>query len=144
MSREAIPASVATPVLPLFASPVHAGFPSPADDFIEQQLNLHDLLVTRPAATYFLRVVGDSMRDAGIVPGDVLVVDRSLPALHGDIVIASLDGEFTVKRLEKNGGRVRLLAENEHYAPIVMHPENELQIWGVVTYVIHKPCLRRG
>ncbi len=122
----------------LFASKVEAGFPSPAEQYIEKALDLNELLIRHPAATYFVRAAGESMRDAGIFSGDILVVDRSLDAENGDIVIASVDGEFTVKYLRRNGGPVWLEAANKDYSPIHFSEEQELKIFGVVTSVIHQ------
>jgi DNA polymerase V len=121
---------------PLYAARVAAGFPSPADDYLEGTLNLHDLLVHNPPATFFVRVSGDSMIGAGIFSGDLLVVDRSLPAVHGRIVIAVVDGELTVKRLYQKNGETRLVAENPAFPPLILHEGQEMQIWGVVTNVI--------
>ncbi|QDP72209.1 translesion error-prone DNA polymerase V autoproteolytic subunit [Legionella israelensis] len=104
--------------LPLYSSTVRAGFPSPADDYIECRLDLNQHLIKHPAATFFVRTSGDSMNHAGIQSGDMLVVDRSLGAIHGKIVIAAIDGELTVKRLFKKEGQVKLLAENPNYPPI--------------------------
>ncbi|WDE96745.1 translesion error-prone DNA polymerase V autoproteolytic subunit [Lentisphaera profundi] len=121
---------------PLLFQPVSAGFPSPADDFIEMQLNIHDYLVKHPAASFFLRVAGDSMNGAGIFTGDILVVDRSLQASNLDLVIALVEGYFTVKQLQRNKqGQYRLLAANPSYPPIECE---ELEIWGVVTGVVRK------
>ncbi|MDP6367801.1 MAG: translesion error-prone DNA polymerase V autoproteolytic subunit [Nitrospinota bacterium] len=127
--------------LPLFLAHVLAGrptgFPSPADDFIENRLDINAHLVKRPAATFFVRVQGDSMRDAGIHDGDILVVDRSLESVSGKIVVAVVDGEFTVKRLEMRGSAMRLLPENNDYRPTEITDGMELTVWGVVTSVIH-------
>ncbi len=124
--------------LPLYLSPVAAGFPSPADDYIDQQLDLHAHLVRNPSATFFLRAQGESMIGAGIHDGDLLVVDRSLTASHNRVVIAALDGELTVKRLVHRNNSVFLVPENPKYPEIdVTHCES-LHIWGVVAYVIHK------
>lgn len=123
--------------LPLYASKVRAGFPSPADDYIECRLDLNTHLIKHPAATFFVTAAGDSMINAGIASGDMLVVDRSLEAAHGSIVIAALNGELTVKRLFRQQGRVQLLPENKNYPPIDITEEHELLIWGVVTHVIH-------
>lgn len=123
--------------VPLFQDSVSAGFPSPAEGESKEVLDLNDLLVKRPAATFFLRVAGVSMIKAGIHPGDILVVDRSLAPVSGKIVIASLNGELTVKRLESDGKRVRLMPENDSYSPIDITEEVDLRIWGVVTSVIH-------
>lgn len=123
--------------LPLFSSKVSAGFPSPADDYLEGMLDLNEHLIQHPAATFFVRVTGDSMIGAGIHADDILVVDRSLEATSGRIVIVALDGELTVKRLHMAADDIRLLPENPAYQPIVIKEENELHIWGVVTSVIH-------
>lgn len=123
--------------LPLYESRVQAGFPSPADDHVADRLSVNDLLVRTPAATFFVRVQGQSMRDAGMHDGDLLVVDRSLPATPGKIVIAVVDGELTVKRLQRGPNGVVLHAENPDYPDIVVGPESEFGIWGVVTNVIH-------
>lgn len=122
---------------PLFLCGVSAGFPSPADDYIEGRLDLNDLMVKHPAATFFVRVAGDSMIGAGIHHGDILVVDRSLEPASGKVVIAVLNGELTVKRLCKNGGSVRLVAENPDYPALELTEESGCEIWGVATYVIH-------
>jgi len=124
--------------LPLFLSPVAAGFPSPADDYMDRALDLNEHLVAHPAATFFVRASGDSMRGAGIHDGDTLVVDRALDPKDGDVVIAALDGELTVKRIRRRAGRVELLPENPDYPPIEVGPEASFELWGVVTYVIHK------
>jgi len=124
--------------LPLFTSEVAAGFPSPADGYMDDALDLNQLLVTHPAATFFVRVSGESMVDANIHPGDVLVVDRSLEPKSKDIVIAVLNGEFTVKRILRKSGRVFLVPENKSFPLIEVGKEEEFQVWGVVTYVIHK------
>ena len=132
------PVSAPTPLtLPLFSHHVRAGFPSPADDYVCDALDLNEHLVSHREATFFLRAKGYSMTGAGIQDGDLLVVDRSLHPAHRSIVIAVVDGEFTVKRLYKRGGRIRLLAENPDYAPIELQEGQELQVWGVVTSVIH-------
>lgn len=122
--------------IPLFAEGVAAGFPSPARGDIDGTLDLNELCIRHPAATYFIRARGESMEGAGISDGDVLVVDRSLRACNGDIIIAAVDGAFTVKRLEKHGTRVRLLPENPAFAPIVLTPGMQAEFFGVVTYVI--------
>ena len=124
--------------LPLFGTPVSAGFPSPADDYKLESLDLNELLIAHKEATFFLRANGFSMIGAGIQDGDLLVVDRSLTASHRAVVIAVVDGEFTVKRLYKRAGRVKLLAENPDYAPIEFADGQSLEIWGVVTNVIHR------
>ena len=123
--------------VPLFLERIHAGFPSPADDFLEGHLSLDDYCINKPAATFFLRASGDSMIDAGIFPEDLLVVDRSIRPKNGDIVIAVVDGDLTVKRLIRKGKRLYLWPENEQYRPILIRKDQELHVWGVVTYVIH-------
>ncbi len=121
--------------LPLFSSPVAAGFPSPADDHLEGKLDLNEHLIKHPTATYFLRVSGDSMMGAGIHDKDILVVDRSIEPRAGKIVIAVVEGEFTVKRLVRRGSKTLLVPENEAYSPIEITDEHDLMIWGVVTGV---------
>ncbi len=122
--------------LPLFLSLVPAGFPSPAENYAEDILNLHDFVVRHPASTFFVKTEGNSMSEAGILPGDLLAVDRSLEARHGHIVLAVLEGEFTVKRLWLRNGRMRLVAENADYATIEITEGVECSIWGVVTHVL--------
>lgn len=124
--------------LPLYSSRVPAGFPSPADDYLEDTLDLNEHLVRHPAATFLVRVSGESMLGAGIHPDDVLVVDRSLEPVDGKIVIAVLDGELTVKRFRRLGERVQLHPENPAYPVIEINEEQDFRIWGVVTSVIHK------
>ncbi len=121
--------------IPLFVECVSAGFPSPAQDYIEQTLDLNKLCIKHPAATFFVRVEGDSMIEVGIYSNDILVVDRSLQAKQGDTVIASLNGELTVKELELSP-KVRLVPRNKAYQPIEMPEGSDLQVFGVVTSVI--------
>lgn len=123
--------------LPLYSSAVRAGMPTAADDHIEDRIDLHDYVVRHPQATFFVRVQGDSMINAGIHEGDILVVDRSLEAREGSIVIAVLDGELTVKRLKRKGNVVQLVPENDRYPVITVGAEQEFRIWGVVTTVVH-------
>ena len=123
---------------PLTGSPVTAGFPSPAESYLESPLDLNQLLVRRPAATFFVRVAGDSMLGAGIHPGDILVVDRSLEPRHGAIVIACVDNEFTVKYLRSDGDAWQLEAANPAYPPLTFTEGMELKLFGVVTAVIHQ------
>jgi DNA polymerase V len=125
--------------LPLYASAVAAGFPSPADDHLEGRVDLTALLVPRPAATFLVRAEGDSMREAGIHPGDLLVVDRSLAPRDGDVVVAALDGELTVKTVRRTGdGGLELRPANAAYAPIPLREGCDLVVWGVVTTVVHR------
>ena len=123
---------------PMMESCAMAGFPSPAEQYIEQALDLNELLVKHPAGTFFVRVAGDSMIQAGIYPGDILVVDKAEEAVDGSIVIAAVDGEFTVKYLRHTDKGVQLLAANPDYPPINFAEGNELQIFGVVTSTIHQ------
>lgn len=123
--------------LPFYQHAISAGFPSPAEDDLEDKLDLNELLIKRPAATFFLRVSGSSMINAGIHHNDILIVDRSLEPSHGKIVIASVNGELTVKRLRCEGKKMQLVAENESYPPIDITEAMELRFWGVVTNVIH-------
>ena len=123
--------------IPLFTGKVAAGFPSPADDYIEKTLDLNDLLIQKPAATFFVRASGESMLGAGIHPNDILVVDRSITPVVGKIVICALNDELTVKRLKSMGDEVVLGAENSDYSDIIIQEGTELVIWGVVTNVIH-------
>jgi DNA polymerase V len=123
--------------LPVFLGRLPAGFPSPADDYIEGKLDLNRHLIKHPAATFFVRVTGDSMIGAGIHSGDLLVVDRSLDAVDGHVIVAALDGELTVKRLFKRGGLLRLLPANSEYQPIEILTQQTFEIFGVVTNVIH-------
>lgn len=123
---------------PLMANSVTAGFPSPAEQYIESPLDLNELLVRKPAATFFVRAAGDSMTGAGIHSGDILVVDRSLNAADGAIVIAAVNNEFTVKTLRRDATEIRLESANRKYPPINFSDGMELQIFGVVTAVIHQ------
>lgn len=124
--------------LPLFLSRVPAGFPSPADDYVEGALDLNDHLIQKEAATFFVRASGHSMTEAGIHDGDLLVVDRSEEPEDGSVVIAALDGELTVKRYRIDGGQPYLVPEAEGHASIAIEPGQELVVWGVVQHVIHE------
>ncbi len=122
---------------PLFMIPVSAGFPSPADDYIEGKLDLNTHLVKNPAATFFVRVAGESMIGAGIYPDDILIVDRSLHPVDKKVVIAIIDGELTVKRMRIKDGDIYLVPENDLYTPVKIKKEMDFEVWGVVTSVIH-------
>ena len=124
--------------LPVASAKVEAGFPSPAAEYEDAQLDINDIVVTNPAATFYVRVKGNSMIDANIHDGDILVVDRSMEAIHGKIVIAVVDGEFTVKTLYKKDGDIKLIPANPDYPEILIKDEQELEIWGVVSYIIYK------
>lgn len=123
--------------LPLFSSKVPAGFPSPAADYVDKTLDLNELLIQKPAATFFVRAQGDSMLGAGIHSNDILVVDRSIEPVSGKIVICALNGELTVKRLVLEIDQWKLKAENSAYPDFILTEDLELVIWGVVTSVIH-------
>jgi len=118
---------------------VPAGFPSPADEYLEPKLNLNELLIKHPSATFFVRVQGDSMIGAGIFNGDILIVDRALEPKNGDIAVCVIDGEFTVKRLVIIDDKLFLAPENGQYEPIKVTEFQDFRVWGIVTYVIHKP-----
>lgn len=124
--------------LPLFTVPVSAGFPSPAEDYIEQQINLNEHLIENPASTFLVRVSGNSMTGAGINNGDILIVDRSQRPKNNGIVIGVINGEFTVKRVSKSKAGLFLVPENPNYKPIKIEDCMDFSIWGVVTYIIHK------
>lgn len=123
--------------LPLYLSPVKAGFPSPADDYLDKKLDLNEHLIKHPSATFFVKVKGDSMVQAGIQSGDILIVDRSLEPRDKKIVIAVVDGEFTVKRIRKRGSKLVLVAENNTFPEIEVTEQMDFEIWGVVIHVIH-------
>jgi DNA polymerase V len=118
--------------IPLGLAPVSAGFPSPAEDYEDQRLDIHDYLVRNPVSTFYFPVAGDSMEGAEIFTGDILVVDRSIAPCHGHIVVAFVNGERLVKRFFRRGGRVALLAENPFYPPLELTEGTELVVWGVV------------
>lgn len=120
---------------PLFSDLVQCGFPSPAADYIEQRIDLNQLLIQHPSATYFVKASGDSMIDGGISDGDLLIVDSAFTASHGDIVIAAVDGEFTVKKLQLRP-TVQLIPMNSAYSPITISSEDTLDVFGVVIHVV--------
>jgi DNA polymerase V len=122
--------------VPLYQSKVQAGFPSPADDYIEDVLDLNEYLIKHPAATFMVRATGESMTGAGIHPNNILIVDRSINATHGQIVIAAIDGELTVKRLYQKEGVIKLQPENPSFQDIRITSDNDMVIWGVVTKCI--------
>lgn len=123
---------------PLYLSRVEAGFPSPADDYVEASLDLNDFLIQNEAATFFVRVAGGSMTGAGIHDGDLLVVDRSVKPEDGSIVVAALDGELTVKRYRIKDQQPYLVPESDEHEPIPVRPEQDLIVWGVVKHGIHE------
>ena len=122
----------------LFEGSVPAGFPSPADDAMDLDLNLHDYLVRNPAQTFCVKAIGESMKDAGIQSGDVMLVDRAIEPENRSIVLAVIDSEFTVKRVNVSEKKLYLMPENENFTPIEITEEMDFKVWGVVTYVIHK------
>jgi len=124
--------------IPLIFMPVQAGFPSPADDFIETKLSLDEHLITNPPATFFVRVTGNSMIDMQILSGDLLIVDRSIEAKNNAVIVAILNGDFTVKIFRKEQNQVKLYPANQQFKPITIKSDDEFQVWGVVTYVVHK------
>ena len=124
--------------IPFFEGSVQAGFPSPAEDYIDMDLDLHDHLVKNPSSTFCVKAIGESMRDAGIQSGDVMIVDRSLDPKNRSIVLAVIDGDFTVKRVNVNDKELYLMPENDNFTPIKITEEMDFQIWGVVTFIIHK------
>ena len=131
-----VPLKPGTPI-PFAEGQVSAGFPSPSDNYLEGELDLNSLLINNPPATFFVRANGDSMIDAGINTGDILIVDKSLEPVNRDIVIAVLDGEFTLKRLLIKKDHIILQPENKNYAPIKIDDDRNFEIWGVVTNIIH-------
>ena len=123
--------------IPLLSDSVSAGFPSPADDYTEENIDLNEHLISNPFSTFFLRVKGESMINAGIKDKDLIIVDKSLIAKPGDIVIAMIDGEFTIKRLSIKNDELYLKAENHNYPDFRFKNHIDVQIWGVVIYSIH-------
>ena len=124
--------------VPLFLCSVPAGFPSPAVDYTDTGLDLNEYLIQRRVATFFFRIRGESMRDIGILDGDIAVVDRSLEARHNNIVVAAVDGQYTIKRLYRRGTKVELHAENPEFKPIKINSESTLEIWGIVTGIVRR------
>lgn len=124
--------------VPLAASGVHAGFPSPAEDHIERRLDLNDLVVKHPEATFFARVEGDSMKDECIEDGDLIVVDKAVRPYDGCLAVAFIDGEFTLKRLRIHDGRVSLVPANGHYPIIEVTADNDFTVWGVVEWIVKR------
>jgi DNA polymerase V len=125
--------------LPVLPFSISAGFPSPALDFVDLNIDLNKHLIENPSATFYGRVQGQSMRDAGINDGDLLVIDKSIAPKDGKIAVCYLDGEFTLKRIKIDKQGLWLLPENEKYPPIKIEEHNDLRIWGIVTFVIKKP-----
>jgi len=124
--------------LPLYEPPVSAGFPSPAEDYTDKSIDLNKELIRNPYSTFLARVKGFSMKDAGIEPGDILVVDKSLEAQNDRIAVCFIDGDFVLKRIKKDKDCVWLMPENKDFKPIRITAENDFCVWGIVTYVIKK------
>jgi DNA polymerase V len=122
--------------VPLVSSSASCGFPSPADDYLDRPLDFNELLVQNPAATFAVRISGESMTGAGLFPGDIAVVDRSLTVVNGSIILALIDGEFTIKRYCQVDGAIVLLAENPHCPNIEISEESRLEVWGVLKHAI--------
>lgn len=125
-------------MLPYVEQGISAGFPSPAEDFLDISIDLNKEFIKNPSATFYGRVKGNSMKDAGLENGDLLIIDKSLEPKNGKIAVCFIDGEFTVKRIKIEKKIVWLIAENKDYQPIMVTSENELLIWGIVTTVIKK------
>lgn len=133
-------------VLPCADGGIQAGFPSPAQDYINEYIDLNRELVPHPAATFYGRVSGDSMIEEGIEQGDLLVIDRSLEPADGDLAVCCLDGEFTLKRIKLTPGAIWLIPSNESFDPILVTPDQHFEVWGVVTHTIknnRRPASRR-
>ncbi|ARM30895.1 LexA family transcriptional regulator [Prosthecochloris sp. HL-130-GSB] len=124
--------------VPLASTDISAGFPSPADDYLDVSLDLNKELIRHPQATFYGRVKGSSMIDAGIQDGDILVIDKAVEPSDGDIAICYLDGEFTVKRIDRKGGALYLMPANDEFEPVRVSRDSSFLVWGVVTYIIHK------
>ncbi len=124
--------------IPLFVDSISAGFPSPADDYIDEKLDLNKYLIKHPEATFYVKAKGNSMINIGIYEGDILIVDRSITPVNNSIVIGVVNGEFTVKRINKSDDKFYLIPENEDYPPIEITETMDFKIWGVVTNSIHK------
>lgn len=122
--------------IPLTQSGVHAGFPSPADDFLEGSLDLNQLVIRHPEATFFARVEGDSMKDEGIAEGDILVVDKAVEPYDGCLAVSYIDGEFTLKRVRIEPDRIQLVPANPRYRTIEISPDNDFAVWGVVRWIL--------
>jgi DNA polymerase V len=125
--------------LPVLPFSISAGFPSPALDFVDISIDLNKHLIDHPSATYYGRVQGESMKDAGINDGDLIIIDKSIEPTNGKIAVCYLDGEFTLKRILIKTDGLWLMPENEKYKPIKIEENNNLVVWGIVTYIIKKP-----
>ena len=132
------PAFTTELALPLAASPISAGFPSPAEEFFGHKLDLNEELIKHPEATFYARVRGHSMKDAGIQDGDLLVIDKAQEPKDGCVAVCAIDGEFTLKRLAVEKDDIYLMPANNEFKPIKITEENDFLVWGVVAYVVHK------
>lgn len=130
--------------LPFADQGIQAGFPSPAQDYISESIDLNHELIHHPAATFYGRVSGDSMIGEGIDSGDILVIDRSIEPADGDLAVCCLDGDFTLKRISLRGNDVWLIPSNEQFDPILVTPDSHFEVWGVVTYTIKQHRRRRA
>lgn len=126
------------PLIPFLESLIPAGFPSSAENYVEKSLDLNELMIKHPSSTFFIRVIGNSMINAGIHTNDILIVDRSLTVSNNKIVVARLNDEFTVKRILMQSNKTFLLADNGKYSPIEIKEDMDFEVWGVVTYIIHQ------
>jgi DNA polymerase V len=133
-----LPQALHAPIL-MANGAVAAGFPSPAGDYLDNRIDIFEYLIQHPTATFYVRVKGNSMINASIHDGDLLVVDRSIEPKNNQVVVAIIDGEFTVKRISKHNNKLYLIPENEHFKPIEITETMDFEVWGVVTFVIHKP-----
>lgn len=129
--------------LPYAHQGIQAGFPSPAQDYISETIDLNRELITHPAATFYGRVTGESMTGDGIDPDDIVVIDRSLQPQDGDLAVCCVDGDFTLKRIKLEKDQIWLIPANEHFDPILVTPDSRFEIWGVVTYTIKRSHRRR-
>ena len=125
--------------LPLAAGAISAGFPSPAEEYIELAIDLNKELIKHPAATFYARVKGSSMIDAGIADGDLLIIDKALEPKDGDIAVCFIDGEFTLNRLALKEDGIYLMPANAEFKPIRITEENDFLVWGMLAYIVHKP-----
>lgn len=124
--------------IPFTESLISAGFPSTAESFVDRALDINDLLIKHPESTFYIRVIGDSMINAGINTGDILVVDRASTFTNNKIAVVRINNEFTVKRISFTQDKILLIAENDNYAPIEITQEMDFEVWGIVTFVVHK------
>jgi DNA polymerase V len=124
--------------LPYIEAGVSAGFPSPAEDYTEQRIDLNSILIKNPSSTFYAKVNGNSMKDAGVYDGDIVIIDKSLTPGHDSLLVCFIDGEFTLKKVRKVNDDLFLIPENPDFRPIKISPESDFRLWGVVTYTIHK------